>query len=100
MNTLRQSPPPPPLTPGVHRPRYSGISLSGTALVQALVDAVDHVTREGGLNPVTQAVYVLQNLNLCKPWHWAAYAKLAHTPVPDQTTQEAVKAVYLERCKP
>ncbi len=97
MNAKRQSPP--PLAPSVHQTRYSGVSLSGPAAVKALVDAVDQVTREGGLNPVTQAVYVLQNLNLCKAWHWAAYARLAQTPPPNETTQEAVKAVYLERCK-
>ncbi len=97
MNTKRLSPP--PLIPSVHQARHSGVHLSGPAAVNALVDAVDQVTREGGLDPITQAVYVLQNLNLCRNWHWAAYARLAGSPLPDPTTQEAVKAIYLERCK-
>lgn len=95
MNAKRQSPP--PLAPSIHRPRHSGFAPSGEAAVRALVDAVDQVSREGGVDPVRSAVYVLQNLNLCRPYHWSAYARLAHVPEPDGTTQEAVKAVYLER---
>ena len=87
------------LSPSVHRPRHSGFTLTGRYAVAALVDAVDSVVREGGLDPVVAAVHVIQGLNLCRPYHWSAYARIAGTPEPDETTQEAVKAVYLERIR-
>jgi hypothetical protein len=86
------------LSPQIHLPRPSQIPLSATGRVQALVDAIDQTAREGGVDPVRFAqVYVLHNLNLCNPHHWAAYAKIACVDPPDQTTIDAVKTVYANR---
>lgn len=87
------------LSPNVHPPRHSGFTLTGRAAVLALVDAIDSVCREGGVDPVHAAVHVIQGLNLCKPFHWSAYARIAGSPEPDAATQEAVKAVYMERIR-
>lgn len=86
------------LSPQIHLPRHSGVSLSLPGRVQALVDAIDQTAREGGVDPVAAAqVYILHNLNLCKPYHWAAYARIACVEPPDDATIEAVKTFYLNR---
>jgi hypothetical protein len=87
------------LSPGVHRPRTSGITLTGEAAARALVDAVDSVCREGGVDPVYAAPLVIQNLNLCKPFHWSAYARIAGTPEPTEAVRDLVVATYVERCR-
>jgi hypothetical protein len=85
------------LSPGVHRPRHSGITLSGQAAVRALLDAIDQTAREGGLDPVRSAIHIVQSWNLAKPLHWAALASLALAPTPDAATQAAVLKALEER---
>lgn len=86
------------LSPQIHLPRHSGVTLGLQGRVQALVDAIDMTAREGGVDPIRCAqIYVLHNLNLCNQHHWAAYAKIACVDPPDETTIQAVKAVYLAR---
>lgn len=87
------------LSPNIHRPRHSGTDLSGQAAVRALVDAVDSVCREGGVDPVHAAPHVIQCLNLCQDFHWAAYARIAGTPDPDPATCGLVIATYVARCR-
>ncbi len=87
------------LSPSVHQPRHSGTHLSGAAAVRALVDAQDSVAREGGVDPIVGAVHILRGLNAAKPYHWAALASMAGTPMPDQHVQDLVQAVYVKRCQ-
>jgi hypothetical protein len=87
------------LGPNIHPPRYSGITLTGQVAATALVDAIDSVCREGGVDPVHAAPVVIQNLNICKPYHWSAYARIAGTPEPDETVRDLVIAAYVERCR-
>jgi len=90
--------PSPPLGPSIHRPRHSGITLTGDAAARALVDVIDSTCREGGVHPVQAAPLVIQCLNACNIHHWAAYARLAGTPVPDETVRDLVIATFVERC--
>lgn len=60
------------------------------AHVEALVEAVERACTTGMLS----AWPIIDLFPLMKPYHWAAYAREAGVPVPDQATRRAAREAY------